>query len=182
MRFGSWKQPSLSGGPTLMAYLHDSLFCERCDVWADKHASGVGLQVPPDLNELKRDLEDEQYSRLYALMQGARHPNNYLQLKVWMCPNCEDSTWLTVEQHVTTENAKGETNTSTTEIVKHLVIPRNLAEELVSTFPNAGEDIEALPTDIPESERAQPTSIPLAVDDGLEDSGDDEDFWETKKS
>lgn len=169
------------GGSTIIAAQLDTPFCETCDTWADEHECGAGLQVPADLNELKRDLEDEQYTRLHELMQGSYDAGSFMQIKVWMCSHCEDSTWMTVEQMVSTTNAKGESNTATTAVVKYLTIPRQLGEELVSAVPRFGGGAEALLTDIPEGEREQPTSIPLAGDDGFGNSGD-EDFWETKKT
>jgi hypothetical protein len=168
-------------GPTILGWIHDAPFCETCDTWADEHACGGGLQVPADLNELKRDLEDDQYDRLHELMKGSYDAGNFMQIKVWMCPHCEDSTWMTVEQMVTTTNAKGESNTATTAVVKYLTIPRQLGEEFVAAVPRFGEGAEALLTDISEGEQEQPTSIPLAGDDGFDDAGG-EDFWETKKT
>ncbi|HUG20375.1 MAG TPA: hypothetical protein VMM56_15420, partial [Planctomycetaceae bacterium] len=107
---------------------------------------------------------------------------NFMQIKVWMCPHCDDSTWMTIEQMVTTENAKGESNTATTAVVKNLTIPRQLGEELVSAVPRFGGGAEALLTDIPESERKGAQSVDEFGDSFESSDKEDENFWETKKT
>jgi hypothetical protein len=155
-------------GPTLLGWQHNTPFCEACDLWAEEVAFPGGMQISHELETLKRDLEDEQYESLRALITGSHDAENYLQMKFWMCPSCEDSTWLTLEQITTTTNAKGESNTSTDTIVENLVISRREAEELLSTTSAAPVGGEPLLTDLPQETAPTDQS--------------DEDFWEAKPS
>lgn len=123
-------------GTALIAWKHDSPFCERCECWADDHECAAKLPVTDDLDGLKIDLENEMYDRLLELAERPVPPEHHIKMKLASCSQCEESTWLTLERIVTTVNGKGESNTSTESFIHQLAIPRDTADALKNLAAN----------------------------------------------
>lgn len=172
------------GGALLIPLARKTPFCERCECWTEKQAYAVRLGAPEDLLGLRMDLEGEQYSKLHDMFDLPSSPFDCAIARTWMCPQCEETTYMSIDQIVTTVNSKGEECSSTTAIVTHLVIPRKEAETLFSRV--TSNPMESLHSDTPEE--SQPDSIPLAETtpgslESLETSeSQDEDFWSENKA
>lgn len=119
-------------GSGLMGLSHDSPFCERCNCWTDEKTCDAKIPLIEDMAGLKIDLENEMYDKVTELATQPAAPEAHLQVKIHKCPSCENSTWTTIEQVVTTVNDKGESNTSTEKFIRSLSVPRETAEHLLA--------------------------------------------------
>jgi len=136
----------------LIALSADTPFCEPCNQWSNESSCSVTFGIPEDLDRFRQSLEDADYSPLFenALMSPEAA---CLQAKIHQCPNCDESTWLQVELVKTWINEKGEAQSSTETVVKHLIIDRKHANALLALLPDTLVIVSTERSDAPLDER-----------------------------
>jgi len=115
--------------PVAMVVSNRAPYCEGCRCWTTAPAERVFVRNT-DQAELKQQLEEEKYAALAGLVDNIDR-TDCLQLTLNQCPKCEDSDYLTVA-HVAVTQKGNETRVKTTEFVKRLHIPREVAEQIQS--------------------------------------------------
>lgn len=131
----------------------DCPFCNVCNQWTN------AKPVPPlfpltDVDKLRTDLEADRYEVLDDLVSQPAHPRNHLTVTVYACPNCQDSTYLTVSHQVATFDGEGNEVMNNTDLIKFLQIPDETGEHLLGLDPGEtaedGDDPDAIEVEIEE--------------------------------
>ena len=112
-----------------VAVANDTPYCDRCNIWTKKQKDVASFALA-DPGPLKTQLEMEGYEILDALNGLPVDPANCLKATVHSCPQCEDTDYLTICHSRIVVDGDGNQTTQETELVKHLRIPRDLAEHL----------------------------------------------------
>ena len=113
----------------VVAVANDTPYCDQCNVWTKKNKD-VATFALAEPGPLKTQLEMEGYEVLDALNKLPHDPADCLKATLHSCPRCEDTDFLTICHSRKTVDGNGNETTQETEIVKHLRIPRDLAEHL----------------------------------------------------
>ena len=122
---------------------NDSPFCEPCNEWTDDDDNLIVLQNTAHA-ELVRNLEDEQYERLEHLRAETHDPHDCLLVTLHICPNCDESNYLSITHVLTTVNKKDEEEK--TEVIKNLWIHADLVD-LLRTAPPTDQETAEPPVD-----------------------------------
>jgi hypothetical protein len=135
-----------------VAVANDTPYCDQCNIWTKKNKDVASFALA-EPGPLKTQLEMEGYEILDALNGLPKDPADCLKATVHSCPNCEDTDYLTVSHSRIVVDGDGNQTTQETEIVKHLRIPRDLAEHLqaLGTTPATPTPSEDAPA--PEDDR-----------------------------
>ena len=122
------------GTSTVAALSNDAPFCDDCNEWTDSAISPARMPHT-DIEQLRSDLENENYAVIEELQNQPAPNTDYLQASVHSCPNCEDSNYLTVSHVTITTDSDGDLQTNSKDLIKHLWIPFPLAEHLKTVTP-----------------------------------------------
>lgn len=116
----------LVGLPVLMAANAKRPYCEQCGRWTEA-TDGV-LHLRSDTGrDIRRELENENYSLLEELRISYGDAGDRDDAKVQCCPDCDESNYLTVT-HVSIVEKKGEPQAKTANVVQNLLVPAEVAE------------------------------------------------------
>lgn len=113
---------------------NDAPFCDECNEWTDSAISPARMPHT-DIEQLRGDLEEENYAVLEELQNQPASNADYLQASVHCCPNCEECNYLTISHITITTDNDGDLQTNSNDLIKHLRIPFPLAEHLKSVTP-----------------------------------------------
>lgn len=125
----------------LIAYSHDSPFCEPCNVWCDEQECPATFSMPADIDVLRSALESGDLMPLYQSAQPSPAGRTYLQAKVYPCPKCHETTWLKLEEVTVSTNDEGEEEKDESTLVNYLEISRADGDRLMKLVPGS----DALP-------------------------------------
>lgn len=115
----------------VVAAANDTPYCDQCNIWTKKQKDVASFALA-EPGPLKTQLEAEGYEVLDDLHNLPKDPADCLQATIHSCPQCEDTDYLTICHSRLVVDGDGNQSTQETEIVKHLRIPRELAEHLQS--------------------------------------------------
>lgn len=121
--------------------LDSSPFCENCQKWIDQKVALHTRSFIDNTKEFVADLERSHYAPLLALRLAdkevpkgqslADKPHQYSELQVRYCPTCRSEYYLDISNvRLTQGKKKSEPNTTTTQVVHFLIVPRNILTEL----------------------------------------------------
>ncbi len=114
----------------VVAMSNDAPFCVSCDRWIDTRDEKVQLRYDGGRDELKRDLEAENYRVLDELAAGEHNPYDYLDVLVKTCPTCSESNYISINRMIITPSNSGDDNVSTNPVVTNLSVPTTVIDQL----------------------------------------------------
>lgn len=117
-------------------------FCEGCNAWTKENLLTPRFR-PTDVEGLRQTLESGRYEVMEELQHGLIPPLDHLRVKLYECPACTETSYVSVVNAVTT-NVNGTDTTNMTAVIEHLCVPhsaceylRELPEHATSSEPNA---------------------------------------------
>jgi hypothetical protein len=104
-----------------LAILASTPFCERCDKWIEEEDE-ILLEPITDAEELKSQLEQNDYNFLKSLKKTEGETEDYTQINLLHCPTCNENYYLTlISVEVTLDSDNKETKEENN-ILENLII------------------------------------------------------------
>jgi hypothetical protein len=104
-------------------------YCETCRRWTDRNEKVAHMPLT-DIAALRTELEGERYEVLDELRAIPCDMNERLDLGTSVCATCSGTTFLTVSHVKVGTDGNGNLTENSEPVVRHLIIPRELAERL----------------------------------------------------
>lgn len=103
-------------------------YCDPCNAWTKQIPETATLKLT-DPEALRENLEESRYESLDELLDSAVDPANCLHAKVFKCPTCDESNYLTVS-HFTRVEKGGETHQNEERFVNYLWVPPEVVAQV----------------------------------------------------
>lgn len=118
-------------------------YCEDCRRWT-KREEGVAHMPVIDPDELRSELEAENYALLDELRSQPRDMTNRLDIATATCRNCTETSFLTVSHVQIVDDGNGGTTENSTPLILNLVVPREVTDQMSRpvAFGGSSSDVE----------------------------------------
>ena len=96
-------------------------FCEECETWC-KEETGIAVLSLDETDSLREHMEAKDFAHLERIGPAPVGASHWLQLDLYVCPNCGKTTTLSASEVKETVNRKGEKSTTTKTLVNRLLL------------------------------------------------------------
>ena len=128
-------------------------FCEPCQRWTKD--SGILLHLPrTGVDELRHNLEQEQYGILDTLRRESCDMDDRFDLAIAECPKCQLTNFLTIQRVKMGRDSENRPEKTTESLITNLIVPRDLVEHLRLPAFEGSPDYDAQPIESPQEELA----------------------------
>jgi hypothetical protein len=130
-------------------------FCEACSKWVEDKTTIGPFEPVSDPKAMRRDLEQGEFAVLGSIEGADEEAPNFTLMELARCDACDDLHLLTISSHSVSVNKKGESQTTTTNVVRNLVIDAESRDLLLQLAPEADDEpLEENEIDTEETEPA----------------------------
>ena len=129
-------------GAIALSIEQDRPYCEHCQRWTEP-TDAEPVFATADLAPLRAALEEERYEEVEQLRRRPADPDDCLRGVVRVCPECQDSNYLTVTRATATLQ-NGQTQIKHAVVIDRIRIPHEAAQHLAE--PTAASESAVITT------------------------------------
>ena len=114
-------------GPVWISALtiDDEVFCEPCNGWCDSAAIQLG---DPDDESIVATIGPDNLEPLLALKPVTDQARQFVRIKTWECPSCDQTTAIQIERCTLTEDEDGDISEETEKLTPIELVDRAMLE------------------------------------------------------